>query len=320
MPELSSLMNEIPESLGGSVATADDLTEDDDQEEEEQEQETDQGKNEDDDQEEDSDSEEQDDEEGEDDEYDTDLDDDEKEDKKPPAASTVAPQPQVTDENKFILDGLSKINTRIIVTGADGKDEVKEVQAYGWGDLPRDFKGFATPYEQGVFTSSVQAQEIKARELQTQFRQNKLQADAEAYTLRENRAVARDLRELRKDGMFPKFKGIPGSSEFNSSEGAKMFDEVIQFMNEQNDEAGKAANKGDAFYHISFKQAYRMLHPEVFDTKGRQAQQNARRNAARKTKTRPGQSPDKKANVQNKRVNNITDLAGEFEQFVGSSK
>lgn len=248
---------------------------------------------------------------GNDDDYDVDLGD---EPATPPAAGAdkPAPTPPVNDEGAFILQNLSKIPVRIIA--AD--DSIKTVEVYGWGDLPRDIKGFATPYEQGVFTQAVQAQELKARELQSQFRANKMQADTEAYVQRENKAIAEDLTELRQEGLFPKFKGQPGTKEFNESAGTKEFDKVIAFMNEQNDRYGKAAQTGKAYRHIGFREAFIMLNgpnPKAAD----QAEDKARREAAGKLKSSRGTAADTKP-VSTKRVTNITDLGEEFASFVGS--
>jgi hypothetical protein len=229
-----------------------------------------------------------------------------------PAADKPPQTPQATDENSYILQNLSKIQVRIVA--AD--DKVKTVEVYGYGDLPRDMKGFATPYEQGVFNQSVIAQENRAKELQSEFRNQKMQADTEEYVLRENRAIAEDLTELRQEGIFPKFKGVPGSKEFNESEGAKEFDKVIAFMNEQNDNYGKAAQGGKAYRHIGFREAFVMLNgpnPKAAE----KAEDAARRKVAGKLASSGGTSADSKT-VSNKRVTNINELAREFEQFVGS--
>lgn len=255
-----------------------------------------------------------------DDDYVSSLDDDEDPDEPPAAAETPAgaPKAAATDEGQYILQNLPKIKTSIIVTGANGKDQTREVEVYGWGQLRSTpgFKGFASAIEQTDFLLAANNNESKARELQGEFRQQKVKSDTEAYTIRENRAVAKDLKLLRTDGLFPKFKGVPGSAEFNASAGAKEFDRVIAFMNEQNDEAGKAANSGEAFYHISFKMAYRMLHPEQFDAKKLAANRQVTRDAARRVKGGgAGAGPEK--NVQTTRVSNITDLADEFATFAG---
>lgn len=247
-------------------------------------------------------------------------DDEEEDDPKPPAAVQPPAAVAADPEANYILTNLPKISVNVLMPTADGKgQETKTVQVYGWGDMPKNMLGFVSAYEQGVFTSSAQNNETKARELQNNFRQQKVQADTEAYTMRENKAIARDLKTLRTEGLFPKFKGVPGTKDFNDSEGAKEFDRVVAFMNEQNDEAGQAAQKGDAFYHISFRQAYRMLHPEKFDTKAIAARKNGEKAVARRVKSGGGGTPPK-PNIQTARVSNINDLASEFDAFAGSAK
>lgn len=229
-----------------------------------------------------------------------------------PAADIPPAPPVVNDEGTFILQNLAKIQVRIVA--AD--DSVKTVEVYGWGDLPRDYKGFPTKYEEGIFQQAANAQELKARDLQTQYHNNKMQADTEQYVQRENKAIAEDLTELRQEGLFPKFKGTPGTKEFNDSAGAKEFDKVIAYMNEQNDRYGKAAQTGKAYRHIGFREAFTMLNgpnPKAAD----KAEDKARRGAAGKLKSSRG-TPADTTQVSTKRVTNITELGDEFAQFVGS--
>jgi hypothetical protein len=234
-----------------------------------------------------------------------------------PAAPANQPPAGMDSESAYILGNLPKISVRVIVPGADGADEIKTVQAYGWGDLPQNMKGFATVYEQGQFTSGAQNNELKARELQKDYQQQKIKADTDVYVQRENKAIADDLTDLRREGIFPKFKGVPGSKEFNDSAGAKEFDRVIEFMNKQNDEYGKAAQSGRAFRHIGFREAYIMLNGPN-QKADQQRDMQARRRAAGKLKGGRGTDANTKV-VSTKRVSNITDLADEFTAFTGSS-
>lgn len=245
-----------------------------------------------------------------DEDYDVDLGDEDKDKTATDPAAGVTPPP-ATDENTYIIQNLTKIQTRVVMPD----DSVKTVDVYGWGDLPRDMKGFATPYEQGIFTQAAAAQELRARDLQGEFRNKKVQADTEVYVQRENRAIAEDLTELRQEGWFPKFKGMPGSKEFNESAGAKEFDRVVAYMNEQNDKYGTAATSGKAYRHIGFREAFIMLNgpnPKAAD----KAEDKARREVAGKLKSSRGTGTDSKV-VSNKRVTNITELADEFAQFAG---
>jgi hypothetical protein len=131
------------------------------------------------------------------DDYVTSLDDDEE---TPPAATTTPPAatpPVQTDENTFVLQNLNKIAVRVVVPGAkEGETDIQTVEVYGYGDLPRNYLGFASQYEAGIFNQSVMAQETKAQSLQNQFRQQKIQDDTQAYTRLENKAIADDLTEI----------------------------------------------------------------------------------------------------------------------------
>jgi hypothetical protein len=240
--------------------------------------------------------------------------DDEDEDK-PKVADAPAPPAAVaqSDEAKFILDNLAKIAVNVIVE-VDGKEVIQQVQVYGYGDLPANFKGYANPREGELFRGAVTAQELKAQQLQTQFQQNRQKADMEKasqeYTIKENRAIAEDLTELRKEGLFPKFKGNPGTKEFNESEGAKEFDKTVAFMNKKNDEYIQRANSGKNYRHIGFREAFEMLHgpnPKAAE----QAEDRARKKIAGKVVSKRGtRAQTVKTGVA--RVNNLTDLAEEF--------
>lgn len=309
MTELSDIINDLPSELTADESTEDNAVTDtsageEGAENDEQNEDTSEGNE--------NEGGEDSEEENNDGDYFTDPEEEEK-----PATQPVTQQPQMDTESNYILTNLSKISVQLVMPSADGKsDEIQKFDVYGWGDLPKNYKGFASPYEQGVFTASAQNNETRARELQGEFRQNKVKADTEVYIQRENKAVAEDLTELRREGIFPKFKGIPGSREFDESAGAKEFDKVVAYMNEQNDKYGKAANSGKAFRHIGFREAFVMLNGP--NTKANEKKDmEGRRNAAAKLKSGRGTSSDTKT-VSTKRVSNITDLADEFASFAGN--
>ena len=234
----------------------------------------------------------------------------EEEDDYVPAAAPRPPAAVATDEGKFILDGLSKIPVNIVVAGPDGKDVVQLVEVYGYGDLPSTFKGYANPLEGERFRGAVVNQELKARELKAQFAATESQRLNETFVAKENAAISEDLTELRQEAVFPKFKGLPGSKEFNGSAGAKEFDRVVDFMNKENAKYVEAANKGKAYRHIGFKQAFYMLNGDV---KSREtAEGKARKAVAGRVKSKGGTT----ASLQKKTprvVTNIMDLADEFQ-------
>lgn len=249
--------------------------------------------------------------------------DDEDEDKpKPVVADTPAPPAAVaqSDEAKFILDNLAKISVNIVVEGTDGKDVIQQVSVYGYGDLPANFKGYANPREGELFRGAVTAQELKAQQLQSQFQTSKQQSDlkkaSEEYTVKENKAIAEDLTELRKEGLFPKFKGNPGTKEFNESDGAKEFDRTVAFMNKKNDEYVARANTGKNYRHIGFREAFEMLHGQN-PKAAEQAEDKARKKIAGKVVSKRGtKATTIKGGVA--RVNSLSDLESEFQAAVSS--
>lgn len=232
----------------------------------------------------------------------------------------AAPSVTQTDESKFILDNLSKISVNVIVEGSDGKDVIQAVSVYGYGDLPTNFKGYANPREGELFRGAVTAQELKAQQLQTQYQQTKQQNDikkaSEEYTVKENKAIAEDLTELRREGIFPHFKGNPGTKEFNDSEGAKEFDKTVAFMNKKNDEYVQRANTGKNYRHIGFREAYEMLHGQN-PKAAEQAEDRARKKIAGKVVSKRG-ARAQTIKTGAARVNNLTDLADEFQAAVSN--
>jgi len=222
-------------------------------------------------------------------------------------------QPVVTqndDASKFILDGLSKIPVRVIVAGADGKDLIETIEVYGYGDLPQNFKGYATPLEGERFRGAVVNQELKARELKGQFYAKQSERISEDFIKRENSSIAEDLTELRTEGLFPKFKGTPGTKEFNESEGAKEFDKTLAFMNAKNEAYAKRAATGKAYRHIGFREAYEMQHGQN-PKAAEQAEDKARRTAASKIVSKRGAQVSS-VRKPTRAVANLMDLADEF--------
>lgn len=306
MPELDDLMAEIPEGIlsGEEIEAEEPVVEDEEVVEDPAEDESD------DESDDDKDIDDKDPAEDEDDDYVVQAGNEKTE---TPEAPANAPKAIEGSEGQYILDHLQKINVRII----NAKDEVETIQVYGWGDLPKDYKGFPTPYEQGVFTGSVQSQEAEARKFQSEYQQNRIAVEQEQYSAKENKAIADDLIELRQEGVFPKFKGTPGSREFNNSEGAKEFDRVTDYMNEYNDKALETANKGAAYKHIGFKEAYTMLHgpnPKAAANKTQQARK------AVASRTVSGRGANASSRTPSAPVTNIMDLQADWDQMVGSTK
>jgi hypothetical protein len=242
----------------------------------------------------------------------TDIDEEDEDDKSTTAPSTNPSTDPSEVEAKWVLDQLQPISVRIV----NASDKVETIKVYGYGDLPQDFKGFASKYEEGLFTQAVTAQRSKAVELQTQYRQDQARKSTEEWQQKENKSIASDLKSLREEGIFPKFKGKPGTREFDSSQGAQIFDEVVTYMNGQNEAYAEGARKGEAYYHISFKQAFNELYPGLKEAMA--SENKARRGVARKLKSTQGTEATKSKATKSS-VLNITELEDEFSQFVGAN-
>jgi hypothetical protein len=139
----------------------------------------------------------------------------------------------------------------------------------------------------------------------------------EDYNKKEDRAIAEDLKDLREEGVFPKFKGTPGTRDFDTSDGAKEFDRVVAYMNEKNNEYNRRANSGSAFRHIGFAEAFALLNPGIREKA--EAEDKGRRTIARKLKSSQG-STATKGKVNPASVTNLTDLEEEFKVFTGANQ
>jgi hypothetical protein len=233
---------------------------------------------------------------------------------KPVVEAPKTAAPLADTEDKYVLENLSKIPVNIVVTGADGKDVIQRVEVYGNGDLPANFKGFATPLEAENYRSSLTIQITRALDLRKDYKANATRIEAERtqaeYDLKERRAIAEDLTELRAAELFPHFKGKPGTKEFSESAGGKEFDKVIAFMNKRNDEYIQRASAGKNYRHIGFREAFDMMHgpnPKA----AQQAEDKARKTIAAKTKSGRGADAGAKT-VKTGRVSNLNDLNAEF--------
>lgn len=296
MPELQDIINDIPDA----IANPDENEVEDSENEEAEEVETEESTEEDKDTDDESEDEDSEEDEDDNDDYFTTAEEDDK--VVPPVAPVVEGG---EDEAKFVLDRIQKISVRIV----NKDDKLETLQVYGYGDLPQDYKGIATPYEAGVFQSAVTQQINKIEGLRTQYQTAQTQKNTEQYMERENKAIAEDLTELRGDGVFPKFKGVPGSKEFNDSAGAKEFDRVVAFMNERNDQYSKRAQSGGAYRHIGFREAFELLNGSAI--KAEKSENSARKKAAGKIVTKRGATATS-ARQSPRRVTNLTDLADEF--------
>lgn len=179
----------------------------------------------------------------------------------------VKPTPQNLDpETQYIVDNLPDISTTILV---DGKPQ--EVSVKSWTQLPPDVE-FASKRDELAFMNALTAQEAKARELQSEYRNNQQQQQVTEFEQREAQGIRDDISRLQTNGDLPKFKVKPDDEGFNDDPATKEVQKVLDFMNKKNQEYLENYNKGGAYKHIGFEEAYYML-PDTRQQAARQVAQ-----------------------------------------------
>lgn len=164
--------------------------------------------------------------------------------------SVEAPQqPTVTDEARFIYDNLPEIVTK------DTDGNVIKVKIDN--ELPDDFDFFDKKTEI-EFYKNLSAQELNARNLQQQYRQTQSTSQAQEFEQRENLGITRDIADLQREGALPKYKAAPNSPEFESDPAVVQSQEILDFMNKENDKYHKQYEKGMPYRHIGFREAFYM--------------------------------------------------------------
>ena len=235
------------------------------------------------------------------------IDDGDEEEDIKPIVENVKVNTGFTPEEQYIIDNLPLISVRVVM--AD--DSIKTFQVRSGAELPRDMKGIASAYEAQMFNSATSLQESRARELQTYYRQNQANITSQEYEKKENLSIKEDVAELQREGEIPKFKAQPGTKDFNADPAAKVIDEVITFMNTKNAEYLEKSNKGYAYKHIGFAEAFKLM--EKQDNSSKQ-NSSARKDAAKKLVSHQGSSSSKnyKPPVSGR---TMAELARDFEDF-----
>ena len=230
------------------------------------------------------------------------------EDETAPAASEPPAAPaNFSAEDKYIIDNLPMISVRVIM--AD--DSIKTMQVRSAAELPRDMKGIATPYEDKQFDLANAAQESRARELQTYYRNNQTQLQTQEYNKKENQSIREDIDDLQHAGEIPTFKAKPGTKAFDEDPGAKVVDEVIKFMNDRNDKYLEKYNAGGTYKHIGFAEAFELMNGKTLATSKNSA---ARKTAAARSNSTQGGSTKTatKAPVSGR---TMAEVVREFDDF-----
>jgi len=202
-----------------------------------------------------------------------------------PVAETKQPE-QATNlnpEQSFIFNNLPDIN----VTGADGKVYTIKVPS----QLPADFD-FANKREEVIFNQNVAAQELNARDLQGQFRNQQQQQQASTFQEAVNASIRSDVAELQNDGVFPKFKTPIDSPNFEKDPAAVEMQKVLDLMEERNAGYLESAQQGGTYRFIGFKEAYDIYTAQEARrsaSKSVSDEDSARKTIARKTSNSAGE-------------------------------
>jgi hypothetical protein len=200
-----------------------------------------------------------------------------------PVTPTDAAGIQLTPaEQKYIADNIEQIGEPVTFTGKVGDKEVS-YKVYDVNQLPRDFQPDSiVGFNQGV--DRLRAMNQKAENLLQTYRQEQNQNNAKQYEANENRMIQEDLADLQKAGEFPKFKVKPGTPGFEDDPAAKQMGEVLDLMNERNAKYLEDFQKGRAYRHIGFTEAFELYQAKQGNKKvndAQDAEDKARRGNAR---------------------------------------
>lgn len=244
--------------------------------------------------------------------YVADEDADEDKPKDVPNASKDAVEPKsepsnLSSELQFVVDNLPTLTVRGKTVKGTETFQVKAA-----GQLPEDFE-FLSKRDELLFNQALAGQELRARELQSKFVQDRDTKSANEFSEKENKDIRKDIGDLQREGRLPRFKLQPDNPEFSEDPGVKEAQNVIDYMNKRNAEYLEAANKGGVLYHLSFKDAFaQMPRPKSTDN-AQDNEDKERKQVTRQTAgavTSGGNAP-KRAHI----ARNMDELINRFESM-----
>lgn len=187
----------------------------------------------------------------------------------------TAPAPNA--EAKFIYENLPEIVTKDI----DGNVVRVKLDS----ELPDDFE-FLNKKTEIEFYKNLSAQELNARALQTQYQQTQQNSQAQDFEMRENLGITRDIAELQREGLIPKYKTDPNSADFESDPAVAQSQEILDFMNKENEKYFNQYQKGMPYRRIGFREAfymYKAQNPSRARSPRQQEEDSQRMETARRT-------------------------------------
>lgn len=192
----------------------------------------------------------------------------------PDEDAPTVPEKQELDQNtlgpelKYVFDRLPHMTARI----KDGSGGVKELRVKSPAELPEDFE-FATKRDELLFQNAQTAQEIRATNLQSEYKQQELSAQGKEFMRREDEATREDIGKLQKSGALPKFKTSPDDPKFADDPSTKEVQTVLSYMNDRNNLYQKMYEQGRPARRIGFEEAfymYRYEHPAEKQVQGKE--------------------------------------------------
>lgn len=150
---------------------------------------------------------------------------------------------------KYILDRLPTLTTRI----KDGEG-FKTVKFKDTAELPEGFE-LADDAARAQFTVDVAAQVNRAKDALAEFKQAELQENIRQFEAQEAQDVADDIQWLQRHNYLDKFQYAEDDPKFNSDPAVKTANEIYDLYKKTNQAyAEKFANTGRS-YRISYRDA-----------------------------------------------------------------
>ena len=188
-----------------------------------------------------------------------------------------------TDMGKYILDNLPQIN---VVGEQNGK--VVNLTVKRAEDLPRDFQ-FTSEYDRQIFQQNIADQTQRAYQLMNQYNQSVQSQENAKFSQQEDREIQTDLADLQRDGELKKFKYAPNDRRFNEDPAVQEAQEVLSFMNEENQNRLNEANRtGRLISRLTFKDAYYLYRRQNPVNTPQQVQEDTQRKAASRKVAKAG--------------------------------
>lgn len=201
-------------------------------------------------------------------------------DAQPIQTSALSPTQQ------YVYDNLPSLSVRG-KAGTDG--EVKTFTVKVAQELPDNFE-FASDRDRAIFNQDIADQTTRANQLTAQYTADQQKQTLTEFEARENADIQKDMSDLQREGLLPKFKLQPNDPGFEDSPEVKQAQEVLSLMNERNQ---KYAQEG-RLARISYRDAFDIWQGQQASKPNPELQKedSARKQVTEKIGGSQGASPD----------------------------